>query len=144
MDVKLTPQMEDYLEAILQICQRDGVARIKEIAAHMEVTNASVVGAIKRLKRMGLVDQEPYGYVQLTDKGESVADTILHRHEVLTDFLEKILCLDPKLAAREACVIEHSLSPETVLRFRAMADFLQREDKEEVLEEFKRYCEGKE
>jgi len=50
VDNKLSSQMEDYLEVIYQLCQEDGLARVKDIAARLTVTNSSVVGAIKNLK----------------------------------------------------------------------------------------------
>jgi Mn-dependent DtxR family transcriptional regulator len=54
--------MEDYLEAIYQLCREEGVARVKGIAERLEVTNPSVVGAVKNLKRRKLVWQERYIY----------------------------------------------------------------------------------
>jgi DtxR family Mn-dependent transcriptional regulator len=124
-DPELSPQMEDYLEAIYEQCLEDGFARIKDIAARLDVTNPSVVGAIKRLKQKKLVSQERYGYVRLTPAGKELAERLLHRHEVLSNFLEKVLGLDQDTASRDACRIEHAVSPETVERLRAAAEFIE-------------------
>jgi DtxR family Mn-dependent transcriptional regulator len=129
---KLSSQMEDYLETIYELCLEHGVARVKHIAARLDVTNASVVSALKNLKRLKLVQQEPYGYVRLTGDGERIAEGISHRHEVLAQFLERVLCLDPKTASRDACVIEHSVSPETVHRLRALAEFFEETPKKDL------------
>jgi DtxR family Mn-dependent transcriptional regulator len=133
--------MEDYLEAIYNLCRTEGVARVKAIADRLEVTNPSVVGAIRRLKGRNLVIQERYGYVRLTDEGEEIAGAILHRHEVLSKFLEEILGLDHETASRDACRIEHAVSPETVRRLRAVAEFIERDPQINVdwQKDFKRF-----
>jgi len=122
---RLSSQMEDYLEAICQLCQEEGVARVKKIASRLDVTYPSVVGAIKSLKERNLVRQERYGYVRLTEEGVHLAEDVIHRHEVLTSFLTNILGLDSKTASTDACRIEHAVSPETVRRFRAAAAFIE-------------------
>lgn len=132
MDNKLSSQMEDYLEVIYQLCQEDGLARVKDIAARLAVTNSSVVGAIKNLKLQNLVHQERYGYIRLTNRGQELAAVVLHRHEILSNFLEKILGLDPETASRDACKIEHAVSQETVQRLRAVAEFMERETHEDL------------
>lgn len=123
----LTPTLEDYLETIYDLCAQHGVARVKDIAARLSVTNPSVVGAIKALKRRDLVRQERYGYVRLTDAGLEMGASILHKHGVLAHFLETVLGLDPEIASRDACRLEHAVSPETVRRLTAVAEFVSRE-----------------
>ncbi len=124
MEPELSAQMEDYLEAIENLCRDDGVARVRDIARRIEVSTASVVGAIRTLKEKGLADQEPYGYVRLTEAGGRAAASVVHRHEVLQGFLEDVLGLDPEAASEDACRIEHAVSPETLGRLGAMAEFL--------------------
>jgi DtxR family Mn-dependent transcriptional regulator len=137
----LTSQMEDYLEAIYHLCRHEGVARVKSIADRLEVTNPSVVGAIRKLKHRHLVIQEPYGYVRLTMEGEEIGGAISHNHEVLSDFLKEILGLDHETASVDACKIEHAVSAETVRRLRAVAEFIRQEPQINVdwEKEFKRF-----
>ena len=139
--MELSAQMEDYLETIFVLCQDKGVARVKDIASRLKVTNPSVVGALRTLKRKKLVRQERYGFIRLTDQGRELARSVLHRHSVLTHFLESILGLDADTAANDACRIEHAVSPETVRRLRAVAAFLQSEAHEDLdwTREFKRF-----
>jgi DtxR family Mn-dependent transcriptional regulator len=138
---KLSSQMEDYLEAIYQLCRDEGVARVKAIAGRLEVSNPSVVGAIRKLKSRNLVVQEPYGYVRLTMEGEKIAGAVTQRHEVLSDFLKNILGLDHETASLDACKIEHAVSPETVRRLRAVAEFIKKEPQINVdwKKEFRRF-----
>jgi DtxR family Mn-dependent transcriptional regulator len=127
MSESLTPPMEDYLEAIGVLCRDQAVARVKDIARRMGVSNPSVVRALQRLKRKRLVLQEPYGFVRLTPEGARVAREILDRHEMLADFLENVLGLDSATASQDACRIEHAVSPETARRMQAAAVFLKSE-----------------
>lgn len=141
-DSKLSSQLEDYLEVILHLCQEEGVARVKAIAERLEVSNPSVVGAMKSLKEKNLVTQERYGYVRLTEEGGKIAGTITHRHEVLANFLENILGLDPGTASGDACKIEHAVSPETVERLRAVAEYIEGDPQRKLdwQRDFQRFC----
>lgn len=124
--LKVSPKMEDYLTAIYHLCEQEDVARVKSIAERLKVTNASVVGALKNLKSKGLVQQEHYGYIRLTEQGERIASAVIHRHEVLNHFFQGILDLDTETASRDACEIEHAVSPETVRRIQALGAFIER------------------
>jgi DtxR family Mn-dependent transcriptional regulator len=146
---KLSSQMEDYLETIYLLCQGDGVARVKTIAGRLGVTTPSVVGAIKNLKRRKLVRQELYGYVRLTEEGEKIAVIVIQRHEVLTQFFEEFLGLDSETASRDACRIEHAVSPETVQRLRSISEFVESEPQisRDWMNKFRRFyneCERRE
>lgn len=115
---RLSPSMEDYLEAIYQLEKRNRVARVKEIAELLNVRMPSVTGAVKNLKDRGLVDYEKNSYINLSQQGLEIARSIRGRHAVLRDFLEEILLLEPDIADQEACRIEHAIGQETARRFR--------------------------
>ena len=125
MKKTLSSQMEDYLEIIYQLCQENGLARVKDIADRLAVSNPSVVGAIKNLKGRKLVVQEPYGYIRLTERGNRLAAAVMQRHEVLRNFLEKFLALDPETATRDACKMEHAISAKTLERFTDLMEFVE-------------------
>jgi DtxR family Mn-dependent transcriptional regulator len=125
--VELSAQMEDYLEVIWGLCRMHGIARVKDISSRMKVTGPSVVGALRTLKTKNLVRQERYGFIRLTEEGERIAASVQDRHDVLAHFLEAILGLDPETAAADACRIEHAVSPETVRRLHAAAEFIRDE-----------------
>jgi DtxR family Mn-dependent transcriptional regulator len=140
--IALSPPLEDYIEVIGELCRDSGMARVKDIATRMGVTNPSVVRALRALKREGLVEQRRYGYARLTDDGRRVAGSVLLRHEVLADFLENVLGLDAATAAEDACRMEHAISPQTLDRLRAIVAFTRREapDGLEWRRTFGRFC----
>jgi DtxR family Mn-dependent transcriptional regulator len=124
---KLTPSLEDYLEAIYQLEKKNRVARVKDIADLLNVQMPSVTGAVKNLKTRKLVNYEKNSFISLTDKGLVIAKSIQRRHSVLQSFLEEILLLSPENAQDQACKMEHSIDPDTAQRFLNCTRFLQDE-----------------
>lgn len=110
--MQLTQSREDYLETIYELIEKKTVARVKNIAEKLQVRKPSVHNAINELKRLGLVEQEPYGYITLTESGMVEAKKVVRRHEILREFL-LLLGVTPEVAERDACAMEHLLSPET-------------------------------
>ena len=91
------------------------MARVRDVAASLNVKMPSVVKAIGELKKLELVRQEPYGDIELTEKGARLAAMILARHTVLKAFLLK-LGVSEENAEKDACLMEHILSAETMER----------------------------
>ena len=110
---KLTPSLEDYLEAVLEI---GSPARVSAIAGHLNVAKASVSQAVQRLVEKGLVESPRYGRVTLTAKGLETARKVRARHSILLTFLEDVLGVSHATADRDACTLEHGLSAETTAR----------------------------
>ena len=112
----LSNSMEDYLEAISKLQREKNYVRVKDIAKEMKVRMPSVTGALKALTDRNLVRHEKYEYVELTEDGIKIADEIKRRHDLISKFLTHILKIDPEIAEKDACKIEHSVSPITVER----------------------------
>ncbi len=107
---------EDYLEAILVLTNRGRPVRVKDIAHLLNVSRPSVVSALGLLQSKGFIHHEHYGDVQLTAPGRAYAQMIYQRHLLLKHFLQQILGVNERVAARDACRLEHALSPETARR----------------------------
>ena len=110
---ELTSNMEDYLEAILNLQQEQRVARVKDVAQRLKVKMPSVTGAMKGLAEKGLVNYERYSYLTLTEAGEKIAREIGERHKTFYNFLTKVLHIDHKTADLDACRLEHATSRKT-------------------------------
>ena len=111
----MTNSLEDYLETIYLLVQENGQARVRDVALALHVKMPSVIKAVLELKKHGYVTQEPYGAVNLTKDGTRMASEILGRHTLLKDFL-MVLKVSDKTADKDACAMEHFLSPETLAR----------------------------
>ena len=138
----LTRSLEDYLEAIL-IEEEKGVVRVKDIVKRLGVKAPSVVGALKSLAAKGLVTHERYGYITLTKKGRKKAEEVYNKHRTLFAFFRDVLGVPDSIAEKDACSIEHYLSPETTKRFVSFIDFVNKCPEEEPrwIKAFKKFYE---
>ncbi|MGC8764547.1 MAG: metal-dependent transcriptional regulator [Brevinematia bacterium] len=109
----MTQSLEDYLKAIYMLTLDRKVARIKEISDRLSVSKPSVVQAIKELKKRNFLNQESYGYIELTEVGTKKAKEILKKHILLKEFFVKVLGVSDENAEKDACKVEHILSEET-------------------------------
>ena len=117
----MTQSLEDYLEAVYILISEDRPAQVRDVAKMLAVKMPSVVKAIHELKRLGLVTQKPYAAIELTVKGARVAKHVLNRHTLLRSFLMK-LGVSRRNADKDACLMEHILSAETIDRIRSYTE----------------------
>jgi DtxR family manganese transport transcriptional regulator len=112
---------EDYVEAIAHLIESDGTCRLTEISRHFGVSHVTANRTVARLKRDGLVQNEPYGPIVLTAAGKRLAEKCKQRHQAVYEFL---LALGVPLeeAANDAEGIEHHVGPSTL---RAMKRFIE-------------------
>ena len=106
---------ENYLEAILALGEK-GPVRSIDVAQHLNFSKPSVSRAMSLLREGGFVVMDEGGFLTLTDDGLEIAQRIYERHLLLTKWLIH-LGVDEKVAAEDACRIEHVISEET---FRAI------------------------
>lgn len=104
---------ENYLETILLLQQRNGNVRSIDIAAEMNFSKPSVSRAMGILKKSGYIIMRPDGQIILTEDGLKKASSVLDRHQTLAKFLTAYLHVPPDIADKDACRIEHIISPET-------------------------------
>ncbi len=110
-----TASLEDYLEAIYIISlQSGGSVRVTDLASRLKIRKASVSEALTRLSKRGLIKHKRYGMITLTAKGKDVAEKIYRRHMIFCRFLEEVLGVDRETAERDACLIEHAVSRQTL------------------------------
>ena len=103
---------EDYLEAILVLQKQKGMVRSVDIARHMEVSKPSVSHAVTTLKEGGFLTMDDDFFLHLTDLGRQVAEQTYEKHRFFTD-LRTEAGVDPALAERDACRMEHVISQES-------------------------------
>lgn len=116
-----TETAEDYVEAVAEIHELRGSCRVVDLAERFAVSHVTVTRIISRLKKEGYVDTEPYKPVVLTEKGARLAAESLERHKLVYHFLLSI-GVPERIAAIDTEGIEHHVSPETLERFRVLAN----------------------
>lgn len=123
-DKKISPSLEDYLEAIYNLRRLNSSVRVTDIAVELGIAKPSVNNAMSLLKEKGFVNQEKYGLVELTAAGEQRAEYVLTKHTNIKAFLIKVLGVDEVTAEVEACKIEHVISDDTVTKMNILLNKL--------------------
>jgi Mn-dependent DtxR family transcriptional regulator len=115
--VPLPPQtttaIQDYLEQIHQLIEAKGYARAVDIAANLNVSQASVSAMIQRMDAEGFVIYEKYRGIILTAMGREIARHIIERHEVLTRLLRRF-GIDETTIYNDVEGMEHPISSQTL------------------------------
>ena len=95
----ISESVEDYLESILVLQEKNGYVRSVDIANHLEISKASV--SIAMLE---------------------IAKSVYEKHLMFSEFFYK-LGVPKDIATRDACKIEHAVSKTT---FNAIKSFVQK------------------
>ena len=101
-----------YLETIYILLQKNTKIRAIDIVTYLGYSKPSVSRAVGILKKEDYITVDPEGYITLNPLGRQVAEQLYERHIVLTNMLIA-LGVDEKVAAEDACRIEHVISDES-------------------------------
>lgn len=139
---QLSASLEDYLEAIYNLSADSNFARSKDIAELLQVSRASVTGALRLLAERDLVNYKPYGYITLTEAGRRIASKVARRHRILSLFFVDILGVDEEISQQAACKAEHALGPEIMQRLTLFTEFMDRKNQngKDLAGDFLEFC----
>ena len=121
---QLTDSMEDYLEMICRTSEKEGYVRMSQLAEALNVKPSSCTKMVANLRDAGYVDYQKYGLIKPTVKGKEMGEYLLHRHQVLTNFLSYVNQTDEELEEVEQ--IEHYLKKETVANIEKLLNKLEK------------------
>jgi len=124
----LTERVEDYLEAIYVVHCKKGYVRVKDLARALSVSPPSVTEMLKKMMELRLVSYEKYGAVLLTEKGAEIARTVKDRHDTLVRLLT-LAGVPGDTADRDACVMEHHLSPRSLEQLKKLVAVIEEDKK---------------
>ena len=101
-----------YLETILTLSKASSGVHAIDVCEYMGYSKPSVSRAMSILKKEGYITVDADGHIHLTEEGLRIATGIYERHVILEDLLAKI-GVDPEIASKDACKIEHVISEST-------------------------------
>ena len=108
---------EDYVELIEDLINKEGEARIVDMANHLGISKATVNQTITRLIKKGFLSSKPYRAIHLTKKGKNTATNARQRHKIVYDFLIS-LGLNKEIAELDSEGIEHHVGNKTLNRLK--------------------------
>jgi len=109
----MTQSKEDYLRILLELSEMQEATHSVDIACALGFSRASVSRMVKLLAEAGYVIKGKSGEVTLTDSGRDIAVSMKLKRSLLKTFLTDILGVEPPVAEKDACKMEHSISDET-------------------------------
>jgi DtxR family Mn-dependent transcriptional regulator len=102
--------IEEYLESIGALEDRESPVSTTSIAQSMGVSLASVSEMLHRLAEKGLVSYTPYGGATLSDEGQRRFLRLTRRHRLWEVFLTRYLGISWEEVYQHACNLEHTTS----------------------------------
>jgi DtxR family Mn-dependent transcriptional regulator len=109
---KTSVSQEDYLKAIWELVQEEQTPISARLAEDLDVTPPAVTAALKRMTRGGYLRVRRDGRIELSAKGEQIAQHLVLRHRLAEKLLTDVIGLEWSRAHEEAEKLEHGISPE--------------------------------
>lgn len=110
-----TPAVEAYLEKIYML-EAEGQpvigARLAEV---LHVSRPTVTTTLKRMVREDLVKIRAGKEIQMTPKGQAIAERLQHRHRLVERWLTDVLGIDWAQSDAEAHQLEHAMSDQVAV-----------------------------
>ncbi len=103
--------VENYLQAIYKLKERDERVMPTRLAEVMSVSVATVVGTLKRLSKQELIEINRDKEVDFTERGRELGEAVVRRHRLAERMLTELLGVDWHKAHAEAHRLEHAISP---------------------------------
>lgn len=116
-DNDLTHSMVHYLFSIHKLKEKNGYARVTDVAKELNITKGSVSIALSSLKKKELVLEDENKFYSLSEKGHQQVHDILTSRTLLYYFLKDFIGVSEEKAIKDACLMEHLMSDETREKF---------------------------
>jgi len=119
--MKIYESGENYLETIYMLRRSRGYVRAVDISNELGYSKPTVSVAMKKFREEGYITVDGDGHIELTDKGQEIAEKIFERHNCLGEMLMH-MGVDKETAYEDACRIEHYISEKS---FRCLQKYFQ-------------------
>ena len=119
--MKSHQSVEDYLESILLLPEKQEAVHRIDVARALGVSQPAVQKAIKILIARGYVVTDGM-HIRFTEEGKAYASAVYERHCTIRKYLA-MQGVPEDVADRDACEMEHIVSPET---YKMMQEFISR------------------
>ena len=110
----ISKSQEDYLKAMYVLKMKNGEIRVTDIAEYLNISKPSVTKAINNMKEIGLVNNETYGKIELTEQGIDIAKKVLEAYDISYVFLKDVLGLEEEKAKKEAEKLKLTMEDNTL------------------------------
>jgi DtxR family transcriptional regulator, Mn-dependent transcriptional regulator len=105
-----TPTIESYLEIIYMMTVEGKPVIGARLADALRVSRPTVTTTLKRMVRDGFVKLNEHKAIQMTARGQAIAEHLQRRHRVVERWLTDVLGFDWAMSDAEAHKLEHAMS----------------------------------
>lgn len=113
---EVSPTIEEYLETIYKLQEKEGSAKTTELAKRLKVALGTITNTIESMEKQSLVVHQPYKGVKLTARGRKIALDVVRRHRLSERLLVDILRMEWSKAHDAACKLEHAFADKELSR----------------------------
>lgn len=117
-----------HVVAIANLREKQGYARVSDVAKVLNITRGSASLTLKSLKQKGLVLEDENRFLLLSDGGQSIADSVRGKRLVMRKFFSDVLGVPAGQAEVDTCKVEHLISEDAAHRLAMFLRFLQSDD----------------
>jgi DtxR family Mn-dependent transcriptional regulator len=107
---ELTHSSIHHLLAINNLLKENGYSRAVDVSNYLNISRASVSITVNKLKDKGFVEEDKNRFLNLSEKGTYLVNSVLSKRRVVEQFFKEVLALSN---AEAACKVEHLLSEPT-------------------------------
>ena len=115
---EITHSAAHHLLAIYELHEKRGYARVTDVAKFLNITTGSASTNLKSLKLKGLISEDDNKFLNLSEAGKTLTETILGRRQIIEDFLINVLEVSSEQASIDACKTEHLFSAESATKMK--------------------------
>ena len=101
-----------YLMAIAELHKERGYARAVDVAERMGISRSAAHLGLKALVAKGLVLEDERHFYRLPENSQDLALNIMGNRSMLVRFFSEVLGVEDSEAEQNACLMEHTLTPE--------------------------------
>lgn len=112
-DNEITHSVAHHLAAISELMNRQGYARVSDVARYLDITRGSASLTLKALKRKHYVLEDQNKFLRLSEEAQRIVDLVMAKRAIVRKFLKDVLHVEEQQAEIDACKVEHLLSLET-------------------------------
>jgi DtxR family Mn-dependent transcriptional regulator len=117
-----------HVVAIANLREKQGYARVSDVAKVLNITRGSASLTLKSLKQKGLVLEDENRFLLLSDGGQFIADSVRGKRLVMRKFFSEVLGVPADQAEVDTCKVEHLISEDAAHRLAMFLRFLGSDD----------------
>ena len=117
-----------HVVAIANLREKQGYARVSDVAKVLNITRGSASLTLKSLKQKGLVLEDENRFLLLSDGGQFIADSVRGKRLVMRKFFSEVLGVPADQAEVDTCKVEHLVSEDAAHRLAMFLRFLGSDD----------------